>query len=141
MKKYITALLITVLLFSSCNNEEGEMKKKFKISFKKSMHDPSSFELVDFVIIKEAYSYSDKNKRYLDSVYSANNNYDNYSKLQDSIVSIEKNNDKNFSYTRVLAKVRGKNSLGAKTLSNHQILYSEMMDEIEVYSIDGKRVN
>lgn len=141
MRREVLILLTVSFLLSSCNSKEEEMKRKFKISYKKLMHDPNSFELVNFTVTKKSFSFSNENERFLDSVYSVNNNYNNYSRLHDSIVNVEKNNDTNFTYTRVLAKVRGNNALGVKVLSSHQILYSDLNEEVEVHSIDGKRVN
>jgi len=132
MKKTILLLLLSFIFFSC--SEDYKMKSDFKKEFKKQMHDPSSFELVEFIVAKKSMEFTIKNRKYIDSVYAINKQYDNYSKMYDSIFEVEKLLDENILYTQVLAKVRGKNRMGATILNSHVVLFRS---DNTIHSIDG----
>lgn len=134
MKKIL--LLITIIFVFSCS-DEYKMKQDFKKSFKETMHNPSSFELVSFDIIKDAYSYSEKNRKFIDSTYEVNQNYLNYRRISDSLYEIEEQRDENFRFTEILVSVRGENAYGALRINEHIVLY---YFDNKIRSIDGNMI-
>lgn len=132
---FISIILLTSLF--SCGNEY-KMKQEFKDCFIKTMHNPDSYELIHKTILKESYSYSEKNKLFMDSIGSS---YDSnktkqqvFIKLSDSIRKLEDSLDNDFIYKIVLFEIRGENGFGALRLSQH---IAKFHSDYKLSSIDG----
>ena len=113
MKKIII-LFLTSLYFLSCGQQtkEENYKEQIETYFKKSMHDPDSYELESFNLMSNVpVSILWKAKKQLMEENLSDEIYDI------KIDSIEKEYSK--IYEQALIKVRGRNAFGAKTLNSY----------------------
>lgn len=132
----IFTLLVVCIFLSSCS-AEYKMKKEFEKCFKQRMHNPESFELVEFTIVQEAYDWSDENQKFYDSIMTAGiDGYDSFSKTMDSLVAIEELTNEDFIYWKALVETRGKIGFGAIITSHHLALYNHFDNSLK--SIDGE---
>ena len=129
-------LLSLVLIFISSCSEEYKMKKDFKEAYTGIMNDADSYELVSFEIFQNVMEFSEENQRYIDE------NIDSITKEEyGSICDKEVIKNPKWYYTGVLVKIRGKNSYGAKVLSEHIAYYSSgELQEIDGYIVSGNRI-
>lgn len=134
-------LLSLVLLFITSCSEDYKMKKDFKEAYTGIMNDADSYELVSFQIFQNASEFSEENRRFLDNSYELNKKHEDYSKVWDSLFKIEEQNNRYFLYTGVLVTIRGKNSYGAKVLSEHIAYYSDSDIGGRLKVIDGDIVS
>lgn len=140
--KFRDILLLTFgLLFITSCSEEYKMKKDFKTAYTGIMNDPDSYELVGFEIFQNSYDYSEENEWFLYNYKEIEKHkHRKFEEVFDSITSLEtKINDK-FGYTGVLVTIRGKNSFGAKVLSEHIAYYSDLDIGGRLKEIDGDNV-
>ncbi len=122
MKMLIYPFFIIFALCMSCSvTKEENYSKQFENYYKKNMHDPSSFELVDVHVLPGYMIHTENVEFYKERLEDKNNGKINLKEL-DSLLDLRLSNQNS-----VIFKIRGKNSFGANILSN-----------VNAYFIDGK---
>jgi len=134
-------LLSLVFLFITSCSEEYKMKKDFKEAYTGIMKDADSYELVSFEIFQNPSEFSEENERFMTNYYELKDEeYYDFGKVYDSLSKIEELNNPKWMYTGVVVKIRGKNSYGAKVLSEHVAYYNKILGDIILSEIDGDYV-
>lgn len=137
MKNIIPFFILFVFL--SCKqNPEKKYSLKIKEYFKSSLKNPDSFEIVSITKIDTFYYGKEYQKniyrQWMDSKIA--NDHDKISALKESYV--EKRKNKDYNYIKVIAKIRGENSFGGKTVNDYSFYFNNQ-DEITDY--DNELVN
>jgi len=124
------------------------MKKDFKEAYTGIMNDADSYEFVSFQIFQKSSEFSEKNEWHLMNYKTViGHENDDFSEVFDSLSKIEIQNNSKWMYTGALVKIRGKNSFGAKVVSEHVAYYSDLpsnlgggLIEIDGYMVSGNMI-
>ena len=135
MKFRYIILLSSILLFITSCSEDYKMKKDFKEAYTGIMKDADSYELVSFEIFQNPSEFSEENSRYIDENIKTIT-----SEEYGSICEKEEIKNPKWWYTGVLVTIRGKNSYGAKVLSEHIAYYRKILGDNTLIEIDGDYV-
>jgi hypothetical protein len=143
MKNVLTLVLI-VLVFSACNNNEKKARKLIKEYLKTSMNDFSSYEPVEFSTLDSTYSsYEEseeshrlkeeiKNTRL--AVFDISVDYFDYKKKIDSLIGVDSLLSKSFipdhNGYAMSHKFRGKNAFSAIMLKEYGYYFDKDLTKV-----------